>query len=458
MNQTNKMTATEKRAVISLSSIMGLRMIGLFMVLPVFSLYATQLRGATPTLIGLAMGIYGLSQALFQIPFGALSDRFGRKPIILFGLILFAIGSIIAGLADSITLMIIGRALQGIGAVGSTIMALMADLTRENQRTKAMAIAGMTIGFSFSVAMFIGPVLTLWLSINNIFFMAAMLGLVGIFILYQSVPTSVNLRWHRDTEPELKSFLKLLVAPELAKLNLGIFILHAIFTASFVIIPITLHQFADLKSWQLYLPTLLIAFIICLLCIGMAERKQQIKPYFLGGIATLACSELIMWQGQTSLMSTALGICCFFTGFSLLEAFLPSLISRTAPAARKGSAMGIYSSSQFLGIFAGGVLGGWLYGHFSFAGVYLFCITLTIFWLIIAALMQPPRYLVTRMWRIHNKQQSDFANLATQLQIIPGMVEVTLIAEDSMAYLKMEKSTLKHPDFIRLQEQLQSES
>ncbi len=455
-----KMTKNERHAVISLSFIMSLRMIGLFMVLPVFTLYAADLQNATPALIGLAMGVYGLSQAVFQIPFGALSDRIGRKPVIVIGLLLFAIGSFIAGFAHSITLMILGRALQGAGAIGSTILAMMADLTRENQRTKAMAIAGMTIGFSFSLAMFIGPVLTQWLPINGLFFLAMGFGFIAIILLYTSVPTPVSSRWHRDTEPELKAFLKLLIAPELAKLNIGIFILHAIFTASFVVIPIALFRFAHIPAndqWLFYLPTLLIAAILSLVCIGIAERKQQLKPFFLFGIATLIGAESLLWTTPNNLISIAVGLCLFFTGFSLLEAFLPSLISRTAPATRKGTAMGIYSCSQFLGIFVGGALGGWLYGKFSFTGVYLFCIILALFWLLIAYLMQPPRFLVTQMLRFSPSQQSSWKTIAEKLQVIPGMLEVTFIAEDGIAYLKMERKTSKHPDFIHLKEQLQSE-
>jgi len=460
MSFTNKMSPTESRAVLSLSSIMGLRMIGLFMVMPVFSLYAQQLQGATPTRIGLALGIYGLAQALFQIPFGMLSDRLWRRSIICIGLLIFICGSLIAGYAHSIFLMIIGRTLQGIGAVGSTILALMADLTREDQRTKAMAIAGITIGFSFSLAMLIGPLLTQWTSVNNLFFVAAFFGLVGILILYSSVPTPITTNWRRDTQPELKAFVNLLFAPELAKLNLGIFILHAIFTASFIAIPINLLQKIGLaanQQWKIYLPSLFLAFIFTLFSVGLAEKYKKIKPFFLGGIAMLVLSEGLLWLAPNYIILTSVSICLFFLGFSLLEAFLPSLISRTAPAARKGSALGIYSCSQFFGIFIGGVLGGWLYGQFNFSGVYLFCITLSLFWLIIAYYMQPPRLLVTQMWRITPSKQSDWKTSATALQVIPGMIEVTFIAEDGIAYLKMERMTLENPDFIRLKEQLQSE-
>lgn len=459
--QSTKMTSTERRAVVSLSSIMALRMVGLFMVLPVFSLYARELHGSTAALIGLAMGIYGLGQAIFQIPFGVMSDKFGRKPIIMIGLTIFVIGSIVSGLAHSIGLMIIGRALQGVGAVGSTILALMADFTREDQRTKAMAISGMTIGFSFSIAMFLGPLLTQWVSINQLFFLAALFGCCAIVLLYTMVPHPSKLAWHRDTEPELNSFLKLLTAPELAKLNMGIFILHALFTASFIVIPIGLYHFSGLQAnqqWFLYIPTLIAAFIISIICIGVAEAKQLLKPFFISGIIGLIIGEFILWMQPGSIKFTLLGLGFFFTGFSLLEAFLPSLISRTAPAARKGSALGIYSCSQFLGIFIGGLCGGWLYGKFSYTGVYLFCIILALIWLVIAFIMQPPRFLSTQLWPIKPSLQPKWEEIATQLRQIPGMVEVAYITEDKMAYLKMERATAKHPDFLRLKDQLQSES
>lgn len=453
--RTGKMTAIERRAVISLSSIMGLRMIGLFMVLPVFTLYAQQLSNATPLLVGLAIGIYGLFQALFQIPFGSMSDRWGRKPMIAVGLLIFAVGSLIAATADSIVVMIIGRALQGTGAVGSTILALVADLTREEQRTKAMAISGISIGFSFATAMVVGPLLTHWLPIQDLFLIATVLGFIGILILYVSVPTPPVSRWHSDTEPAFTSFMSLLLTPELAKLNSGIFILHAIFTASFVVLPISLYRFVGLSAsqqWTLYLPALVVACIITLFCIGWAEKKQQQKPFFIGAIITLTLAEGLLWLAPSDMALTALGLCLFFTGFTLLESFLPSLISRTAPPARKGSALGIYSCSQFLGIFIGGALGGWLYGQFSFSGVYLFCVILALFWLALAFLMRPPRYLITQLWSISPASANDWDAIAAKLHVIPGIVEVTFIAEESAAYVKMEQGTEQHPDFIHLKE------
>ncbi|OGT35617.1 MAG: hypothetical protein A3F11_00290 [Gammaproteobacteria bacterium RIFCSPHIGHO2_12_FULL_37_14] len=453
------MTSIEQRAVASLATIMSLRMIGLFMALPIFSLYALKLPGATPTLIGLAMGIYGLTQAIFQIPFGVLSDRFGRKPIIGLGLIIFIIGSLTCSFAHSIIAVIIGRSLQGAGAVGSTILAMMADLTREEKRTISMAIAGVTIGLSFAIAMFLGPTLTQWVSLSGLFFISALFGVAALILLFTITPTPTTLRWHQDTEPEFKSFFKLLIFPELAKLNIGIFILHAVFTASFVVIPIGLAHLgiAAHYQWKLYLPILLVAFTISLICINRAERQHQLKFYFLVGIVLLAIAEISLWIAANNVIVTAVSLGLFFSGFSLLEAFLPSLISRTAPLARKGSALGVYSCAQFLGIFVGGLSGGWLFGKFGFSSVYLFCLCLTLLWLIFACLMQPPRYLITRVLRLSPLQQAHWEINITNLRTIPGMVEVSLLAEDKIVYLKMEPKSLQHPDFIRLKELLQSE-
>lgn len=388
-----KMTPTERRAASSLATVMALRMLGLFMILPVFSLYASQLEGATPTLIGLGMGIYGLTQGLFQIPFGTLSDHYGRRKIIVLGLIIFTIGSVISGIADSMTGMIIGRALQGMGAVGSTIIAMIADLTRPEQRTKAMAISGMTIGMSFTLAMILGPVLANWI---NLFWLASLFGIFGIILLFTWVPTpTVNPAWHSEAEPDVTQFSSILKDTELMRLNLGIFLLHAVFTASFVIIPLSLQNLLGLvgeQQWKFYLPTLILGFLLSVPFIITAEKKRRLKPFFLGAIATLGIAELLLWFFAQNLLLSAVSLLLFFAAFSLLEAFLPSLVSRTAPPSRKGTALGIYSSSQFLGIFVGGTLGGWLYGTLGLTHVYLFCVVLTGLWFVVAFGMKKPQY------------------------------------------------------------------
>lgn len=390
-----KMNAIERHSALTLASIMSLRMLGLFMVLPVFSLYARQLIGATPALIGLSMGIYGLTQAFFQIPFGAGSDKFGRKRMITLGLMIFATGSIVCALTHTIWGMMIGRALQGAGAVGSTVIALMADLTRENQRSKAMAIIGMTIGMSFSLAMLLGPLLTPWLQVNGLFGLAAGFAGLAVFILYRWVPKPAHFAPTTDATSNHHSIWTLLKRPELARLNIGIFILHAIFTASFVVLPISLQLHAHLAEnhqWWLYLPALLLAFACSIPCIILAEKKQRLTFFFLGAILMLGSSEVIFWQFADSLFFSAIGLFLFFTGFSVLEAFLPSLVSKTAPKNRKGAALGIYSCSQFFGIFVGGSLAGWLYGKMGLTNVYLFCTILAILWATLAFRMKNPQH------------------------------------------------------------------
>ncbi len=368
------------------------------MVLPLFTLYAAHLAHATPFLIGLAMGIYGLSQAILQIPFGALSDHFGRKKIITLGLCIFALGSMIAALSHDIWSLLLGRALQGAGAVGSTIIALIADLTRPAQRTKAMAIAGITIGMSFSLAMVLGPILTAWIQVSGIFWLGVFLSIMALAILYAFVPTPAVITKPVETTPKIQQFFTLLRHAELMYLNIGIFLLHLIFTASFVVLPISLQTVAGLhgnQQWTLYFPTLLIAFLVSIACIRIAEKKHQIKYFFIGGIIVLVIAECLLWIFAHGLLLSALSILLFFSAFSLLEAFLPSLVSRTAPPHRKGTALGIYSCSQFLGIFAGGLLGGGLYGAGGASQVYLFCTIIAILWAAIAFKMKNPQYATT---------------------------------------------------------------
>lgn len=452
------MTSTERRAVMSLSSIMALRMLGLFMILPVFALYARQLEGSTPFLIGIAMGIYGLSQAIFQIPFGLLSDRIGRKPVIAAGLLLFAAGSLLAAKTENMMIMILARCLQGTGAIGGTLLAMIADLTQEEHRTQSMAIAGITIGVSFSIAMLIGPILIAWMPIKDLFLIAFFLSGIAMVLLYWVVPTTQSRHWHRDSEPELKALKQLVVNPELLKLNAGIFILHAIFTASFLVIPLSFKQFSGFNAndqWIIYLPTLLIAFLFSLIVIRQAEKKHFIKPYFLSGIGLLAIAELLLWIMPHHFLFALLGLGLFFIGFSLLESFLPSLISRTAPANKKGTALSLYSCAQFSGIFVGGVLGGGLFSHFGLNSVYLFCILFSLCWLALTHNMQTPQHFITEKLRLP-AQSPHFDKIAAELSHIPGIIEATFIAEDGIAYLKMEKKAVNHPDFIRLKAQLKS--
>jgi predicted MFS family arabinose efflux permease len=274
-------------------------------------------------------------------------------------------------------------------------MAFIADLTREEQRTKAMAITGMTIGLSFSIAMVLGPVLAPWIQVQGIFWLATLFSIIAIIILFTLVPAHQKPSWHPETEPDLHQLPDILKHPELVRLNLGVFCLHAIFTASFIIIPISLQNLAGLPGkhqWALYLPTLLLAFCLSVVCIVIAEKRHRVKQFFIAAVILLGVAEISLWVFAHSLLLSALNLLLFFTAFSLLEAFLPSLVSKTAPPARKGTALGIYSFSQFFGIFVGGALGGWLYGAFGLVNVYLFCATLAVIWLGIAFTMKNPQY------------------------------------------------------------------
>lgn len=381
------------KVVIPLAALFAFRMLGLFMILPVFAVDGAGLSGATPSLIGLALGIYGLTQALFQMPLGSLSDRVGRKPIITGGLIFFALGSVIAALSHGIFGMILGRALQGAGAIGSTILALTADLTTPENRTKAMAIIGLTIGTSFTLAMVLGPVIHAIWQLSGIFWLTAALALAGIGILHTCVPTPPRTPSHGETQPIAKVITRMLRHPELMRLNIGICLQHAILTACFLALPTLLTQTAGLpiaQQWQFYLPIMVLAFLAMLPFIILAERKNQIKPLFIVAISVLALTQVALALNHNTLWFMAVVLTVFFTAFSLLEASLPSLVSKIAPAGSKGTATGIYSTAQFLGIFIGGALGGTVLTYFNLTGVFWFTLILAILWLPIAGTMERP--------------------------------------------------------------------
>ncbi|MGH8397248.1 MAG: MFS transporter [Gammaproteobacteria bacterium] len=434
----DSMTGTERRASLSLAGIFSLRMLGLFMIYPVFAVWARRLPDATATTIGLALGIYGLTQALFQIPFGFLSDRIGRKRIIAAGLILFAIGSVVAALSHSIYGIIFGRLLQGAGAVGSAVLALAADLTREEHRTKAMAIIGMTIGASFGLAVVVGPILNGWIGVPGIFWLTAVLAVLGIGVLYVLVPQPVVSRVHREAEPVAALFKRVLTNRELLRLDFGIFVQHAILTASFLSVPFVLKQAGIVlhHQWYVYLPVLVVSILLMVPLIIMAERGR-VKSVFLAAVALLAVSQLMLLFGHTSLPLVLLAILVFFTAFNLLESTLPSLISRVAPAEAKGTAMGVYSSSQFFGIFVGGALGGWLQGVWGLAGVFGLCSVLAGLWWLSALFMRPPGRVSSRVLRVQVQDESAASRLAEELRRIPGVLEAVVVPAEGVAYLRV---------------------
>ncbi|HRX59744.1 MAG TPA: MFS transporter [Candidatus Competibacter sp.] len=445
------MTATERRAAFWLASVFSLRMLGLFMILPVFALYAEHLRGNTPALAGLAIGIYGFSQALFQIPFGFLSDHYGRKRMIYIGLLIFAAGSMVAALADSIHGVILGRALQGGGAVSAAVMALAADLTREEHRIKVMAMIGITIGLSFAGSMILGPVLNSWIGVPGIFWLTSLFALLGIAVVRFQVPDPVSSRVHRDAEPVASQFGRVLLDGQLLRLNFGIFTLHLLLTATFVAVPLALRD-AGLPSnqhWEIYLLALLFSIVVMVPLIIVAEKYRQLKVVFVGAILTLAATEFGLLNLHDTVLEIAALLLVFFSAFNLLEATLPSLIAKMAPPDAKGTAMGIYSSSQFLGAFAGGAIGGWLRGLLGLKGVFAFTTFGAIAWLLVAWNMANPRYLSSYLLNVGDLDEVEAQLLASRLSEVQGVAEAVVVAAEGVAYLKVDRHVL---DEIALRE------
>ncbi len=389
MQSNDKMTATELRGSLSLASVLFLRMLGLFLILPVFTLYARTLTDSTPTLIGLAFGIYGLTQASLQIPFGMLSDKLGRKPIIFAGLLIFAAGSLLASQADSIWAMILGRALQGAGAISAALMALAADLTREQQRTKAMALIGISIGFAFSLAFVVGPLLATLIGVSGIFIFSAILAILAIIILYLLVPNPEHISFHSDAEVSLAMLGNVLRDHKLLKLNLGIFILHAILMANFIVIPLTLQDTVGLPSsqhWQMYLPVLFVSVLLMAPAIILGERTQRSGTFFKGAVLMLLISQMGYFFWHSTLMTLAIMLLVFFTAFNYLEASLPSLISTMSSKNSKGTALGVYASSQFIGTFTGALIGGIIHEHFGLPVVFVFGSIMALVWFLVTLL------------------------------------------------------------------------
>lgn len=384
------MTPTERRSTSALALIVGLRMLGLFLILPVFSLYGTDLAHATPILIGLAIGIYGLTQAVLQVPMGMASDRVGRRPVIVAGLLVFAAGSVLAAVSDSIYGVIAGRALQGAGAVSAAVIALVSDLTRESQRTKAMAMVGITVGAAFLVALMAGPLLAGWVGLSGVFWATALLALVAVALLFTVVPAPPE-GLGRGQAQRLAPVLR---DPDLLRLDFGIFALHLGITATFVALPQVLEQTLGVDRadhWQVYVPVLLASVVAMVPVIAVGERRRVMHRVLGFVVAALAVSHLLLAGAGDATVVLLVGMWLYFAAFNILEASLPSLISRFASPALRGAALGVYSTSQFLGAFLGGVLGGALYGAYGATGVFLFCAAVAGAWFLFTLGLRAPQ-------------------------------------------------------------------
>ncbi|MGY8841682.1 MAG: MFS transporter [Burkholderiales bacterium] len=383
-------TQSERRASIGLAGVFSLRMFGLFVILPVVALYADTLPGGeSATLIGLAIGIYGLTQAIFQIPLGRLSDFWGRKRTIYLGLCIFIMGSLVAACADSLLMLCIGRGIQGAGAVSSAVIALNADLTRDEVRTKSMAIIGITIGFTFLLSIVLGPVLDGFVGLSGIFLITALLTCVSIAVVYFYVPDPEPIGKRGEDSPVKLQVI--LSNRDLLRLDLGIFSLHGILMAMFVSLPFILAGLeGGLITWQFYLAVMVSSIFIMLPLMMLSEKFGHRKAVFLFSIMMIILAELLLGVFDFGQVGLGLALVIFFGAFNLLEASLPSWVSRVADPKSKGTALGVYSTSQYLGTFIGGVAGGWTYQHFSGQGVFIFSAVWALVWLLASVKMSDP--------------------------------------------------------------------
>ena len=436
------MLQTEKRAAFSLALVYSLRMLGLFMVLPVFSLHANDYTGATPLLTGLAIGIYGLTQGLFQLPFGFLSDRFGRKTVIVCGLLIFCLGSIVAAEAESITQVILGRALQGLGAIAAAVMALAADLTREEVRIRIMAIIGMSIGASFMISMVIGPVIAAGYGLRILFWMTAGLALLGVLVILFITPRPPKQGFHRDAQLSVKDIGSVISNPELLKLGFGVGMLHLVLAATFVVFPLVLLEklaVAEAQHWQTYLPVFVLSIALLLPLVIVAEKFRKARGVFLFAIAMLVVAEFgLAWSASYSVSFIMLVL--FFGAFNFLEAMLPASVTRVAPAGMKGTAMGLFSSAQFLGAFCGGLLGGLLLSGGDYASVFAWLGGLLCLWFLLALTMKAPKYLKSKIISLEDLSPQEVERFVERASATEGVREVSVYEVDRVAYLKVDKT------------------
>lgn len=446
------MTADELRAAVSLSSIFGLRMLGMFVILPVFAIYAENLPGGDNlTLVGIAIGAYGLTQAILQIPFGLWSDRYGRKPVIYAGLVVFAAGSFVAAAAPNIYMVIIGRVLQGAGAISAAVMAMAADLTREEQRAKAMAMIGSTIGATFALSLIVSPWLNHMVGVPGIFLLTGVLSIVAIGVVYRAVP-DVPQGQRRPGYWPAGHFLRVLKDAQLLRLNYGMFVLHAVLMALFIAVPFSLRDTGlrlD-RHWQVYLPVMLGSFALMVPIILRAGRPAQLRRILAGSIGVLLVSQLLMPSLTGGAWLIGLVLLVFFTGFNVLEATLPTLVSRIAPARSKGAAIGVFTSVQFFGAFVGAAAGGYVYGRWSAAGVVILNAVMLLIWLAVARGTCVPAVLSTRVYALPVLEADEADGLLARLQALPGVHEARVSRAERSAYLKVDSAGFDEHNVLNL--------
>jgi MFS family permease len=433
------MSPQELRSGVALGSLFALRMLGLFLILPVFAVHAPRLRGGDDlTLVGVALGAYGLTQAILQIPYGMAADRYGRKRVIVIGLVLFAAGSFLAAAAQDIWLTILGRCLQGAGAIAAAVMALAADLTREEHRTKTMAIIGASIGLMFALSLVAAPALYRAIGMAGLFALTGVLALAGIWVILKGVPPEPA--EHVEQGPDLGAAVLAAVLrnAELARLNFGILVLHVVQMAMFVVVPLLLVAPGALpvvEHWKVYLPVVLASFALMLPPLFAAERHGRSRRLFVGSIALLLAVQLGLTWWATGLLTIATWLLGFFVAFNLLEAAIPSLVTRVAPPRAKATALGVYNTTQAFGLFAGGALGGWLAERYGTEAVFLGAAGLCLAWAIVAAGMRVPPPVASRTVLVSTAVDPEA--LARKLESVPGVREAVVVPEQGVAHLKV---------------------
>jgi len=439
-----RMSPLELRASVSLASLFALRMLGLFLILPVFAVHARHLPGGDRQfLVGMALGVYGLSQGILQIPFGMASDRYGRKRLIVIGLALFALGSFVAAVASDILWVIFGRAIQGAGAIAAPVTAFAADITREEHRTKAMAMIGGSIGLTFAVSLVAAPALYHTIGMGGIFALTGLLSLAAIWLTLKVVPPEPRIGTDPTRRVEPGILGGVLRNTEQLRLNFGIFSLHLVQMAIFVVIPVALVTHGGLpvnEHWKIYLPVVIGSFVLMVPPLMHAERRGRMKFLFLGSVGLLLAVELGFAVCYTSLPLVVALLLAFFVAFNILEASLPSLVSRVAGTASRGTALGVYSTTQALGLFAGGAAGGWIAQHWGEASVFVFGMAVIALWLCVAWTMRVPGDPVERVVRVPGG--ADPLDLRERIVRLRGVREAVVLSEQGIIRLSVYPETL----------------
>ncbi|MBK4765113.1 MAG: MFS transporter [Pantoea sp. Brub] len=436
----NKFNSRELRTIWTLSLIFSLRMLGMFSMLPALTTYGMKLNGANKVLIGIAIGIYGLMQSIFQIPFGLISDRIGRKPIILIGLILLTIGSIISATQHSIWAVIIGRALQGCGAISSVMIALLTDLIREQHLSKAMALIGINFAIAFAISIIVSPIITSILGINVLFWSIVLFSISSIIIMIFFVPKEHNQIINRETNFLKDSFYQVITNLKLIKLNISIFFLHALLMSIFITLPNKLEKIGLLPSdhWKVYLIIIFISFVIAIPFIILSEEKQCIKYTFITSILGILLSMILSLNLFNNFWILLIGIQIFFCAFNLLEALIPSLISKEAPIGYKGTAISCYSTSQFFGVACGSAISGWIFSKYGIQMVFLLGIICAIVWLLISLTIKEPLYLHSIRITL-NESLLNIKDLEKYIKRQSGVSDVIIVLKEKSAYIKIDK-------------------